>query len=353
MPTAEIQSHEPDRPRAESLPISPREEGAVATTETQYLQRELERRREVLHSAIHGSARDAGLAELLRQVDSALERVQEGTFGICESCHESIEADRLLADPLIRFCVDHLNSEERRALESDLELAARIQRGLLPPAAVRVAGWEARYYSKPAGVVSGDYCDLIETDGVLNFLLGDVTGKGVAASMLMSHLHATFRTLASQGLSPERMTEAANRIFCESTLAGQYATLVVGRAAASGEVELVSAGHWPVLHLRDGSVGRIEATGVPLGMFCNSRFSTHRVDLNRGERLVLYTDGISEASNAAGEEFGLDRLARVAEECRALPLEAVTPAFLQSMQRFVSGAAPKDDVTLLVIGRAG
>lgn len=325
----------------------------MATTETQHLQRELERRREVLHSAIHGSAQNAGLAELLQQVDTALERVQEGTFGICEACHESIEADRLLADPLIRFCVDHLNPEERRALESDLELAARIQRGLLPPPAVRVAGWEARYYSEPAGVVSGDYCDLIETDGGLNFLLGDVTGKGVAASMLMSHLHATFRTLSGQGLSPERMTDAANRIFCESTLAGQFATLVVGRAAASGEVELVSAGHWPVLHVRDAGVRQIEATGVPLGMFCNSRFTTHRVKLNPGERLVLYTDGISEAPNAAGEEYGLDRLSRVAEECHALPLEVVTPAFLKSMQRFASGVLPKDDVTLLVIGREG
>ncbi len=201
--------------------------GSMATAEQTYLRTELEQRRERLHAALHSPAADASLSQLLTAVDTALSRIDQGTFGLCEECHDKIEAERLLADPLVRFCLDHLTSAEQRALESDLSLAARIQRALLPKPGLAPAGWDVRYHYQPAGMVSGDYCDLFETDGGLLFMLGDVSGKGIAASMLMSHLHATFRSLAEAGLPLDRMVENANRIFCESTLAGQFATLVV------------------------------------------------------------------------------------------------------------------------------
>src|SRR5437588_9115785 len=156
-------------------------------------------------------------------------------------------------------------------------------------------------------MASGDYCDLLETDGGLLFMLGDVSGKGVAASMLMSHLHATFRSLSEAGLQLDRMVEDANRIFCESTLAGQFATLVVGRAAHDGSVEFVSAGHLPLLHLHvDGATPR-DSTGVPLGMFCNTRFPVQRLTLAHGDAVFLYTDGLTEPRNRDGQEYVLHR----------------------------------------------
>jgi sigma-B regulation protein RsbU (phosphoserine phosphatase) len=105
------------------------------------------------------------------------------------------------------------------------------------------------------------------------------SGKGVAASMLMSHLHATIRSLAEAALPLDRMVEDANRIFCESTLAGQYATLVIGRAACDGSVEFVSAGHLPVLHIHSDGATPKDSTGVPLGMVCSTRFPVHRLTL--------------------------------------------------------------------------
>src|SRR6202521_2707287 len=232
--------------------------GSMATAEQSYLRTELEKRRERLHEALHSPSADVSLSQLLTAVDAALSRINRGTFGICEACNDTIETERLLADPLVRFCLDHLTSAEQRALESDLSLAARIQRALLQKPGLAPDGWEVRYHYQPAGMVSGDYCDLFETDGGLLFMLGDVSGKGVAASMLMSHLHATFRSLAEAGLPLDRMVEDANRIFCESTLAGQFATLVVGRAAHDGLVEFVSAGHLPVLHIHcDGQRQKI------------------------------------------------------------------------------------------------
>ena len=326
--------------------------GRMATAEQTYLRTELEQRRERLHEALHSPAADASLSQLLAAVDTALSRINQGTFGLCETCHETIEAERLLADPLVRFCLDHLTSAEQRALESDLSLAARIQRALLPKAGLAPAGWDVRFHYQPAGMVSGDYCDLFETDGGLLFMLGDVSGKGVAASMLMSHLHATFRSLAEAGLPLDRMVENANRIFCESTLAGQFATLVVGRAAHDGSVEFVSAGHLPVLHIHGDGATPKDSTGVPLGMFCNTRFPVHQLKLAQRDTLFLYTDGLTEARNRAGAEYGLNRIRTLAaRHIETRPAELISEC-LKDMLIFGEGLKQTDDLTLLALRRA-
>src|SRR5437867_4639536 len=306
----------------------------MITAEQTYLRTELEQRRERLHVALHSSAADASLSQLLTAVDAALGRIDQGTFGLCETCHDSVEPERLLADPLVRFCLDHLTSAEQRALESDLSLAARIQRALLPKPGLAPAGWDVRFHYQPAGVVSGDYCDLFETDGGLLFALGDVSGKGVAASMLMSHLHATFRSLAEAGLPLDRMVEDANRIFCESTLAGQFATLVVGRAAHDGSVEFVSAGHPPVLHIHGDGATPKDSTGVPLGMFCSARFPIHRLTLAHGDTLFLYTDGLTEARNRAGAEYGLNRIRTLAARHPGIEPAGLISKCLEDLQCF-------------------
>jgi sigma-B regulation protein RsbU (phosphoserine phosphatase) len=326
--------------------------GSMATAEQAYLRTELEQRRERLHDALHSPAADASLSELLTAVDIALSRIDQGTFGLCETCHETIEAERLLADPLVRFCLDHLTSAEQRALESDLSLAARIQRALLPKPGLTPKGWDVRYHYQPAGMVSGDYCDLFETDGGLLFMLGDVSGKGVAASMLMSHLHATFRSLAEAALPLDRMVQDANRIFCESTLAGQFATLVVGRAAHDGSVEFVSAGHLPVLHIRGDGATPNDSTGVPLGMFCDARFPVHRLALAHGETLFLYTDGLTEARNRAGTEYGLQRIRTLAARHTGIGPAGLISKCLEDLLSFGEGLKQTDDLTLLAVQRA-
>ena len=324
----------------------------MATAEQTYLRTELVQRRERLHAALHSPAADASLSQLLSAVDDALRRIDQGTFGICETCHDSVEPERLLADPLVRFCLDHLSSTEQRALESDLSLAARIQRRLLPDCTLAPRGWDVAFHYQPAGMVSGDYCDLVETEGGLLFMLGDVSGKGVAASMLMSHLHATFRSLADAGLPLDRMVEGANRIFCESTLAGQFATLVVGRAAHDGAVEFVSAGHLPLLHIHGEGVEPMDSTGVPLGMFCDARFQVHRLALAHGDAVFLYTDGLTEARNSAGQEYGLPRVRGLASRHLGKTPDGLISECLQDLTFFGDGLKQTDDLTLLVVRRA-
>jgi phosphoserine phosphatase RsbU/P len=183
-------------------------------------------------------------------------------------------------------------------------------------------------------------------------MLGDVSGKGVAASMLMSHLHATFRSLAEAGLPLDRMVEDANRIFCESTLAGQFATLVVGRAAHDGSVEFVSAGHLPLLHIHGDGVAPKDSTGVPLGMFCGARFQVHRLTLAQGDTVFLYTDGLTEARNRAGQEYGLKRIHALAARHTGKAPDALISECLEDLLNFGEGLKQTDDLTLLVVRRA-
>jgi phosphoserine phosphatase RsbU/P len=325
--------------------------GSMATTENAYFRTELKVRRERLLEATHQNGADATLSNLLASVDAALSRLQDGTFGICEHCHDTIEADRLLSNPLLRFCLDHLSVEEQRALEKDLVLAAGIQKALLPRQDWCVEGWQARYHYQPANVVSGDYCDLIENEDGFLFLLGDVSGKGVAASMLMSHLHATFRTLAGQNLSLQKMVEHANRLFAESTTAGQFATMIVGSAKTDGKVTYVSAGHLPLFHISSRGVLARESTGVPLGMFCSTHFPVCELTLEPGDKLLLYTDGLTEMFNAAGDEFGISRVHSLAKRHGGTEPQAILSACMEELRSFSATTKQKDDLTLMVLHR--
>ncbi len=327
----------------------------MASVSDSYLREQLEIRQSRLKASANGALQTESIAKLLREVDSALDRMAKGTYGICEACHDSIEKDRLLADPLMQYCIDHLTADQRHALQDDLDLASKIQQALLPPKNFRAAGYEAHYFYQPLGAVSGDYCDLIphENGGAdLFFAIGDVSGKGVAASMLMTHLHAMLRSLTTVGLPLDQLMDRANRVFCESTLAGQFATLVCGRARHTGEVELSGAGHPPVLLVRKNGVTTIESAGVPLGMFCDGQFTVQKITMEPGDCLVLYTDGISEMRNSSGMEYGTHNLSKLAGRRHGIPPQAFALACLEDLAAHSSGTLPFDDQTLLIIHRA-
>lgn len=324
----------------------------MATTFDHAVRTQLTARRQRLESAISSTQEDSYLTGLLEEVDAALARMDNGTFGLCETCHDTIEADRLTADPLTRFCLDHLTPPESRALQQDLELAARIQGTLLPRVDLDHSGWRTAYHYEPAGPVSGDYCDLVAAEnGDLYFMLGDVSGKGVAASMLMAHLHALFRALIGVGLPLTQMVERASRVFCESTMASHYATIVCGKAGKQGDVEVCNAGHVPPLWVRGAEVRRIESTSLPLGMFCAEKFTIDRLLMSPGERIVLYTDGLSEAEDGKGVEFGTQPIIDLAITGRNQQARDLVRAIAGKAREFRSGAPGRDDLTLLVIER--
>lgn len=324
----------------------------MATMESPFLQtvrNDLLTRRERIENVIEHNHSEQ-LHELLSQVDQALARIDDGTLGVCQVCHGTVEQERILRDPLTSVCLDCLTPNQMRALEYDLELAGRVQNGLLPAADISIPGFDIAYHYRPAGVVGGDYCDVIPDDhGGLYFIIADVAGKGVAAAMLTANLRAVMRALVPMGLPLGKMLAQANRLFCESKLPMQYATVIVGHSSAAGAVELVNAGHLPALRLHGSNVECFDSNDLPLGMFCDQEFTPVRMHLQPQDTLVLFTDGVSEAENPAGEEYGRDALRKLLEETGMCCPERLVEACRKKVEEFRAGSARGDDETLLAI----
>jgi sigma-B regulation protein RsbU (phosphoserine phosphatase) len=315
---------------------------------------ELLDRKERLRNAIQRCGDRSQFEGLLQDVDAALQRLESGNFGVCQGCHEAIEADRLAVDPLITRCLDCLTEAQRRHLQMDLERAALIQNGLLPSKNTAISGWEIHYHYQPAGPVSGDFCDVISPaspDGEIFFLLGDVSGKGVSASILMSHLQAIFRGLVNSGEPLVEIASTANRMFCESTLPGHFATAVFGRAGSTGAIELLGAGHCASLLRSGGDVQILPAEGLPLGLFCEGNFRSRQAQLSTGDALMLFTDGLQEARNVNREEYGLDRIKARLQVNGDTSAEAIVSGYVEEIDAFRDDSAERDDLTIMAIRR--
>ena len=313
---------------------------------------QLVNRRERLQEFIREERKTPQLVKLLQEVDMALERLNDGSYGICEICNEDIESQYLRMEPLVRVCLSHLSEEQQRAIERDLQLASEIQVNLLPTRDLKIRGWELGYHYEPLGPVSGDYCDVVvssSSDEDTYFFFGDVSGKGVAASLLVSHLHAMFRSLVESNIPLARLVERANRLFCESTMSTNFATLVCGRMSRTGELEICNAGHCFPLIVRGNQIRSIESTGLPLGTFYNADYQSKHLHLAEGDFLFLYTDGLTETRNPADEEYSEAQLsALVARELMRPPAELIEVC-VRDLFAFRSGAPKSDDLTIMIL----
>jgi len=327
---------------------------AAIQVTTPDLRTELINWRERLEASARDSADTFPLSGLLREVKAAIESLGHEGYGICQVCHDLIGQAAMNLDPLAKTCLSCFTPEQLDELEKDLDRAWLVQGEFLPKQNLKFNGWEVSYRYEPAGPVSGDYCDLVSLDnGDLYFLIGDVSGKGVAASLLMSRLHAIFRSLISAGLSVSELVERANQLFAENTMRPYYATLVCGKAARSGEMEICNAGHVAPLLLRDGGVLPITATGLPIGMFCGERYSSTTVKLDKGDRLLLYTDGLSEARNQSDCEYGDERLLGFLTGCQQLPAITLVKELLEDLSQFSLARPRSDDLTVMAIEMVG
>jgi len=328
----------------------------MTTATLQALRRQLEERQTRLRTAIANDGPEPDLVGLLLQVDSALDKLGTADYGRCLVCEEHVEDKELLHNPLLEYCLCAMTREQQRALEQDLELARRIQAGLLPDPSLRAAGWEASYHYEPAGVVSGDYCDLWrqpESPEMIYFAVGDVAGKGVAASLLMAHLQASFRSLAGAGVPLAELVGHVNQELVRASLPTHYATLAFGRARAGGEIEIVNAGHCPPLVFRSGVVEALAPTGFPVGIVAERSYEATRFTLGDGDALLLYTDGLTEAETVDGDEYGQARIERLlAGRGRTADARGLVLAVRNDLKAFLGDAKRADDLTVMALRRA-
>jgi sigma-B regulation protein RsbU (phosphoserine phosphatase) len=319
------------------------------------LRRQLLDRRRRLAAVTSEIGQAEDVVRLLHEVDATLERLGAESFGRCEVCHEPMGDEQLRVNPMSQYCLCELEPEQLERLQHDLNVAWRLQAALLPKQNLTHGGWEIHFRYQPAGPVSGDYCDVIvpETESEsLYFVLGDISGKGVAAAFLMAHLNALVRSLVRPGLDIPGLLGEVDRLLAESTPSSHFATLVCGRAGGAGEIEICNAGHCLPIVVSPSSVETVDTTGLPVGIGDDSVHETRRITVASGDSIVLYTDGITEARNCSGRMYGLEPLARVLAARHALSPAGLAEACLQDLASFRDGAPRHDDVTMMVIRRS-
>jgi serine phosphatase RsbU (regulator of sigma subunit) len=233
-----------------------------------------------------------------------------------------------------------------------MQVAAEIQRSLLPSAPPALAGYDICGVNLPCRTVGGDYYDYAINDDRLLFALGDVSGKGTGAALLMTVLRAAVRGFWSEG-SPAQAVERINHTVVQNVPANKYITFFMGwMDPETGRIRYVNAGHNPPLLVRgDASVEALHEGGMVLGLMEGFPYEEGEVDLLEGDTLVVYSDGVTETWNAAGEEFGEQHLAELIVNTRDKGASALQDTILSELDTFSGGAKGTDDRTLIVIKR--
>jgi sigma-B regulation protein RsbU (phosphoserine phosphatase) len=235
------------------------------------------------------------------------------------------------------------------AEREELRETVATQHALLPKSIPHIPGCHFSASWAPAGSIGGDYLDLIPLDrDRLGICIGDASGKGVPAALVMSNLQAAVRALAPDAVSTASLTNRVNRILCANTAPNKFATLFYG-VLEDRRLTYTNAGHnAPILVHANGELSRLEQGGALLGVLPDWVYQQGEAALSSGDRLVLFSDGITEAENAGGDQFGEERLLRILLHNRTLDATALQQTIVNAVADFSAGAV-QDDATLLVI----
>jgi len=243
---------------------------------------------------------------------------------------------------------------ERERLERELALASEIQQRFQPTAPPHVNGYELQGISFPCYEIGGDYYDFIERDdGRLVIALGDVSGKGTAAALLMSSLHAAVHAQAGSHDSLVSTISAVNRYLAENIPANRFVTLFYAELdPESGSLSFLNAGHnQPLIVHSAGTVEQLASGGLPLGIKPDADYREGRTQLQPGDVLVVYSDGVTEAVSPTGEEFGATRLYEVVSRNIEASAAGIRDRIESSLTKFSQGTSAADDITLVIVKR--
>lgn len=247
-----------------------------------------------------------------------------------------------------------LEVADRLSLKNDLEIARDIQYAMLPQAKYDSPGFEAFGLTRPANTVGGDFYDVLPLpDGRVIVTLGDVSGKGSPAALLMALLLAMFRTLVDEGLEAAELATRLNVQVCRHSPASRFITLFFAACDPNtGRMVYVNAGHMPaLLRRRNGTVERLSGGGIALGMFELSQYEAPETTLEPGDTLVLYSDGVTEAENHKGQPFEEAGLERVVEGHALASPPDLAQAILRTVEAHAQETYLADDLTVLVVKR--
>lgn len=300
-------------------------------------------------------ANDAGLPVVVMtgwgSIDTAVEAMRRGARSFVQKPWDDIT----LVDVVQREIAEGQALRRRDARVSrDYEEARQIQRALLPAGMPTLAGCQVAARWTPAAGIGGDCYDVIRfSDTRVAVSIADVVGKGLPAALLMSNLQAAVRAFATPTAEPHDVCGSVNRLLCRNIAAGKFVTFCyVVVDLEEGSVRYANAGHYPPLMIRaSGAIDPLETTGLVLGVSPDWTYTTGRSPFGPGDRLVCFTDGMSEARNPDDIEFGENQLARLAVSTVPGSAEGLADALTDAVLAWTHGAA-QDDATLIIVERA-
>jgi sigma-B regulation protein RsbU (phosphoserine phosphatase) len=300
-----------------------------------------------------GGADESVVDAQLQVIETSLDMMEEGVYGICEVCHDAVDDELLQMDFTATVCLGHYTENELRQLESELELSQIIQRAMLPQQVPSIPKYDIAAFSRPAQIVTGDYFDFLHfEDGTHGFVVADVSGHGVSAGMLMSSLQTVFHTLTPETDSPVDVLKRINKLYVHNISFSTFVTIFFARLDPHTRMlSYANAGHNPpLLHRRSTEeTSWLKPTGAAIGLVSDYPYRMESIELGEGDTLILYTDGIIEAVGPDGnEQFGYDRLLEVVHQYEASPANELSQKIRQALNDFTQGAVLEDDVTIVV-----
>ena len=305
-----------------------------------------------LHKDFHlGTANTHDVLHIISELKKALERIDEGDFGQCIKGDGEVEVERLEVDYTTCVCLAHYSDSQLRALENELELAAKVQRGLLPAHIKEVKSLAIAARSQPAHIVGGDYYDFFDfQDGTPGFAIADVMGKGLPASMLMSNLQASLRILGADYNEPHLLLSRLNELFRYNLKLIRFISVfLLAIDVGKRTLRYANAGHHPpaLWNAAQKSITWLNPTGPAIGLNYQTEYTSEKVSYDSGDLLLMYTDGLVEARNAGGEEFGDHRLEAYLKEHHQESPQQLVKGLFETLKSYAGSF--NDDITLLVI----
>src|SRR5882762_10483559 len=313
---------------------------------------------DVRNDPMYFNAREQTRSEMVAPIISNEEVI--GVFdlesdGLNAYSPEDLEVLMLLSSQvaiIIEKVMLHEQLVEKKRLEGQLEVARQVQLELLPASDPILPGYDISAYNVPTEEVSGDYYDWVRTyEDQIGIVIADVAGKGVPAALLMAFLRASLRAATHIGYSPHISMSKVNYLLWESIERNQFVTAFYAILDSKNRtLAYCNAGHNPPFLMEaDGKVQFEERGGVPLGMFGDTRYYEYFATIEPGQVLVLYTDGVTEATNRALDEYGRDRLVEAVRQCRHLGAREMIDYIHRDVLNWTEGLGATDDVTFFII----
>jgi len=301
-----------------------------------------------------GPGKEEAVTAHLARLDKSISLAQVGDLGRCIVCHETVDTDRLVVDYTAMVCLEHLSAEEASRLEREIRLAQTVQQALLPGEVPTLAGVEIAAFTRPAEFLGGDYFDFLAfQDGDVAWVIGDVAGHGVSAGLQMAGVQALCRAVIPMHQSPADAVLQIHKLFVHNTRYTTFVSLFLCAYDPSRRaLTYCNAGHNPPLLLSaeggGGGLRWLNPTGAAIGLVEDAAYGEGKVNLGGGDLLIMYTDGVVEASGDGAGMFGSERLVQAVKPARGGSPGDVIRSITRALEEFVGRKQLPDDATLVV-----